>query len=111
MSGGMDSKSRLEIVPSRVAAQLGELPSPALKMARLCDGTRNLEAISAAAGLPADEVATVVARLMALGVVRERTAHKARPLSEKALNWAHGRTAAFSDDEELFFASPVTAEE
>jgi hypothetical protein len=53
----------------------------------------------------------VVERLMALGVVRERTAHKARPLSEKALNWAHGRAKHFSDDEEQFFASPVTAEE
>jgi hypothetical protein len=109
----MDSKSRLEIVPSRVAAQLGELPTRALEMARLCDGTRTLEAVCAAARLPSAEVAPVVARLVALGVVRERGAHKPRPLSEKALAWAHGRSAhaAFSDDEEQFFASPVAAED
>src|SRR5262245_48319878 len=108
----MDSKSRLEIVPSRVAAALGELPAPALKMARLCDGTRNLEAVCAAAHLPTEEVAPVVARLMALGVVRERANEKRRPLSEKALAWVRGKSArAFSDDEEQFFASPVTAEE
>src|SRR5690242_12245027 len=111
MQARMDSKSRLEIVPSRVAAQIGELPVRALQMARLCDGTRNLEAVCVAAKLPTEQVTPVVERLLALGVVRERSAQKTRPLSEKALAWAHGKSAAFSDDEEQFFASPVTCEE
>jgi hypothetical protein len=108
MSGRMDSKSRLEIVPSRLAAALGELPTTVLKMARLCDGSRNLEALCSASRLPEEEVTPIVRRLVSLGVVRESAARKPQPLSEKALAWAHGRSQpAFSDEEEQFFASPI----
>jgi hypothetical protein len=105
----MDSK--LEIVPSRVAAQIGELPTKVLNMARLCDGTRDLQALCAAAKLPAEEVAPIVERLVALGVVQKSATRKPRPLSDQALAWAHGKAQSFSDDEEEFFASPVALED
>jgi hypothetical protein len=102
---------RLEIVPSLVAAQLGRLPKRALQMARLCDGTRTMEKLCADSRLPAETVTPILERLVALGVVRQASEAKRRPLSEKALAWLKGTASIFSDDEERFFASPIPAEE
>jgi len=107
----MNPKHPLEIVPSRVAARLPELPSPVLDMLRLCDGTRTLESLQDESPFPAEQTSSIVRKLISLGVVQPSPGRGRRSLSEKALAWAHGRNLpVFSEDEEQFFASPVPEE-
>jgi hypothetical protein len=104
---------RLEMVLPQAAAEFAKLPTAVRRVLQLCDGTRTLDAVCAAGGLPVPQARQVVERLEQLGLVAARAEERKRKkqLTERTLQWIRAESppapSAFSNDEEAFFASSI----
>lgn len=119
--------------PAQVARMWPSLPAEALRVLRLCDGTRSRAELISASGLAAGLLDRVLARLEQDGLVhRIEGRRSAMALPQSAIDWLTGRGPAprsqlprreedkptpldaspsgepdFSGDEELFFARSI----
>jgi hypothetical protein len=108
------SNLRWAVAPLRVAELAPR--EPELRLLRLCDGTRDLQALVAESELPEKKVARLLTRLADRGgVVALPSARLRRELPPALLAWARGEqapppsatTSTFSGDDEAFFAAPL----
>jgi hypothetical protein len=101
-----------EVVTPNAVAAFTQLPLAVREVLRLCDGVRTLESICVCSALAPERTRRVIDRLLQLGLIAARppAPPRRRRLTPEGNAWAQlgpPPTAAFTPDEEQFFASPI----